>query len=223
MSLFVLDKELLFPPANLAEPDGLLAIGGDLLPERLLLAYRSGIFPWYEGEHILWWCPDPRFVLFPGELKVSKSMERSLNHKDPAHPAGGFEFTINKAFKEVIHCCKEIKRPGQDGTWISDEVEKAYYKMHELGHAHSAETWKEGELVGGLYGIKLGKIFFGESMFSKMSNASRFAFIQYVRQLKKEGIELIDCQVYTQYLESFGARMIPRSEFLKLLKELVEC
>lgn len=214
MPLFALDNELIFPPADLAEPDGLLAIGGDLSPERLLLAYRNGIFPWYEGEHILWWCPDPRFVLFPDELKVNKSMEKLLNKNE-------FEFTINKAFKEVIYLCKEIKRPGQNGTWITDEVEKAYYKMHELGHAHSAEVWKEGKLVGGLYGIKLGKVFFGESMFSKMSNASRFAFIKYVKQLKQEGIQLIDCQVYTKYLESFGARMIERKEFIKLIKGLV--
>jgi len=210
MPLFALDKELVFPPVHLAEPDGLLAMGGDLSAERLLLAYRNGIFPWYEGEHILWWCPDPRFVLFPDELKVSKSIKTMLNKNQ-------FEFTINKAFAQVIHHCKEIKRPGQQGTWITDEVEKAYCKMHELGHAHSAEVWKAGELVGGLYGIKLGKAFFGESMFSKASNASKYAFIKYVQQLTKEGIELIDCQVYTEYLESLGARMIQRKEFLRLL------
>lgn len=214
MSLFVLDKELLFPPVHLAEPDGLLAIGGDLSQERLLLAYRSGIFPWYEGEHILWWCPDPRFVLFPDELKVSKNIKPLLN-------SNAFDFTTNKAFDQVIHHCKETKRPGQQGTWITDEVEKAYSKLHELGYAHSAEVWKNGELVGGLYGIKLGKVFFGESMFSKISNASRFAFIKYIRQLKEEGIELIDCQVYTDYLESFGARMIDRKEFTKLITQLI--
>jgi leucyl/phenylalanyl-tRNA---protein transferase len=220
MPIFALDTELVFPPVHLAEPDGLLAIGGDLLPERLLLAYRSGIFPWYEGEHILWWCPDPRFVLFPKELKISKSIKPLLNSNAPARPAGGFDFTINKAFDQVIHHCKETKRPGQQGTWITDEVEKAYCKLHELGYAHSAEVWKNGELVGGLYGIRLGKVFFGESMFSKVSNASRFAFIRYVQQLKEEGIELIDCQVYTEYLESFGARMINRKEFIKLIKVL---
>lgn len=214
MSLFALDKELLFPPVNLAEPDGLLAIGGDLSPERLLIAYRNGIFPWYEGEHILWWSPDPRFVLFPDELKFSKSMKPLLNKNV-------FEFTTNKAFKQVIHHCKETIRPGQQGTWITDEVEKAFCKMHELGFAHSAEAWTNDELVGGLYGIKIGKVFFGESMFSNESNASRFAFIKYVQQLKKEGIELIDCQVYTEYLESFGARMIDRKEFIKLIKQLI--
>jgi leucyl/phenylalanyl-tRNA---protein transferase len=215
MSLFALDKELLFPPVHLAEPDGLLAIGGDLSPERLLLAYRSGIFPWYEGEHILWWCPDPRFVLFPAELKLSKAIRPLLKRNE-------FEFTTNKAFSLVIHNCKETKRPGQSGTWITDEVEKAYCKLHELGYAHSAEVWQDGKLVGGLYGIKLGKVFFGESMFSKTSNASRFAFIKYVQQLKEEGIELIDCQVYTEYLESFGARMIDRKEFTEMIKELIK-
>ena len=213
MPLFVLDKELLFPPVHLAEPDGLLAMGGDLSPERLLLAYRNGIFPWYEGEHILWWAPDPRFVLFPEELKISKSIRPLLNKNE-------FEFTVNKAFTSVIHQCKKITRPGQDGTWITNEVEKAYTKMHELGYAYSAEVWKDNELVGGLYGIKLGKVFFGESMFSKVSNASRYAFITYVQQLKKEGIRLIDCQVYTEYLESMGARMIPGKTFTSLLKEL---
>lgn len=214
MPLFVLDKTLYFPPVHFAEHDGLLAMGGDLSPERLLLAYRNGIFPWYEEEPILWWSPDPRFVLFPSELKINKSIKPLLKRNE-------FDFTINKAFKAVIVQCKKIDRPGQDGTWITDEVEKAYLKMHELGHAHSAEVWKDGELVGGFYGIKLGKVFFGESMFSKVSNASRYAFIKYIEQLKKEGIELIDCQVYTEYLESFGARMIEGKEFTGLLKKLI--
>lgn len=214
MSLFILDKELSFPPVHLSEPDGLLAIGGDLSPERLLLAYRNGIFPWYEGEHILWWCPDPRFVLFPDELKVSKSMQALIKKN-------GFDFTINRAFAEVIHNCKNTKRLGQRGTWITDEVEKAYNEMHRLGHAYSAEAWKDGKLAGGLYGIKLGKVFFGESMFSKQSNASKFAFIKFVKQLKEDGIELIDCQVYTEHLESLGARMISRNDFIKYLKLLI--
>lgn len=214
MPLFVLDTKLYFPPAHLAERDGLLAMGGDLTPERLLLAYRNGIFPWYEEEPILWWSPNPRFVLFPEELKISKSIKPLLNRNE-------FDFTINKAFNEVIAYCKQIHRPGQYGTWITDEVEKAYLKMHKLGHAHSAEVWKNDELVGGFYGVKLGKVFFGESMFSKVSNASRYAFIKYVEQLKQEGIELIDCQVYTEYLESFGARMITGKEFTSLLKKLI--
>jgi leucyl/phenylalanyl-tRNA--protein transferase len=214
MSLWILENELMFPPVETAEPDGLLAIGGDLSPERLLLAYKSGIFPWYEGEHILWWSPNPRFVLFPDELKKNKSAESLLKKKQ-------LDFTINKAFGDVIHECKKIPRPGQDGTWITDEVEKAYHAMHKLGHAHSAEVWDDGQLVGGLYGIRLGKVFFGESMFSLITNASKIAFTLYVQQLKKEGIELIDCQVYTKYLESFGARMIPRKEFIQRLRSLI--
>jgi leucyl/phenylalanyl-tRNA--protein transferase len=214
MALFVLDKELAFPPVDLAGPDGLLAMGGDLSPERLLLAYRSGIFPWYEGEPILWWCPDPRFILFPDELKVSKNMKPLLKKNE-------FEFSINKAFPEVIHHCKKIVRPGQEGTWITDEVENAFIKMFELGYAHSAEVWKDGELAGGLYGIKLGKVFFGESMFSRQSNASRFAFIRYVQHLQQEGIQLIDCQIYTEYLESLGATMILRKDFIKVLDKLI--
>ena len=214
MPLFVLDKTLYFPPVNLAEPDGLLAMGGDLAPERLLLAYRNGIFPWFDEEPILWWSPAPRFILFPGELKISKSIKPLLNRNE-------FDFTINKAFKEVILQCKIIGRPGQYGTWITDEVEKAFLKMHQLGYAHSAEVWQNEELIGGFYGIKLGKVFFGESMFSKISNASRYAFIKYVEFLKQEGIELIDCQVYTEYLESFGARMITGKEFSNLLKQLI--
>ena len=221
MPLFVLDKELVFPPVHLAEPDGLLAMGGDLSPERLLLAYRNGIFPWYEGEPILWWSTNPRFILIPDELKVTKTSKKLLKKNEPVRLAGGFTFTINKAFAKVIHHCKEIKRVGQEGTWITDEVEKAYVKLHELGYAHSAEVWKEGELVGGVYGIKLGKVFFGESMFSKVSNASRFGFITYVQQLKEEGIELIDCQVYTEYLESLGAKMVDRKDFLVQLKKMI--
>ena len=215
MSLFILDKDIHFPPVHLAEPDGLLAIGGDLSPARLLEAYRHGIFPWYEGDHILWWCPDPRFVLFPEELKIARSMKPLLNRQ-------AFRFTTNTAFAEVIHQCKNSHRPGQDGTWITDEVEKAYIKLHELGYAHSAEVWKDGSLAGGLYGIRLGNVFFGESMFSKVSNASRYAFIQYTEQLKQEGVSLIDCQVHTGYLESMGARMIPGKEFDRLLQNLVE-
>lgn len=213
MSLWVLNKELSFPPVDTAEPDGLLAIGGDLSEKRLLLAYNKGIFPWYSGDHILWWCPDPRFVLYPEDLKVSKSMKQLLKKNE-------FEFTVNKDFEQVINNCKTINRKGQEGTWITDEVKKAYTLLHKKGFAHSAEVWKEGKLVGGLYGIRLGKIFFGESMFSKESNASKYAFINYVQQLRSEGVALIDCQVYTEHLESLGARMIPRKEFINLVNEL---
>jgi leucyl/phenylalanyl-tRNA---protein transferase len=214
MPLFALDNDLVFPPVHLAEPDGLLAMGGDLSPERLLLAYRRGIFPWYEGDCILWWCPDPRFVLFPDELKINKTIREMLGSRR-------FEFTINKAFKDVIRKCKEIKRTGQMGTWITDEIENAYCNMHGLGYAHSAELWQNGELVGGLYGLRLGSVFFGESMFSAVSNASRYAFVCYVQQLQAEGTRLIDCQVYTPYLESMGARMIGREIFCDKLSQLI--
>ena len=214
MSVFVLDTQLRFPPVHLAERDGLLAIGGDLSTERLLLAYRNGIFPWYEGDHILWWSPEPRFILLPDEIHISKSM-KSVLKKDP------FEFSINHAFKEVIRQCKIIKRHDQGGTWITDEVEKAYTRLFEQGYAHSAETWLNGKLAGGLYGIRMGKVFFGESMFSIETNASKYAFIKYAGLLQKEGVELIDCQVYTPHLESLGARMISRKEFIRRLDKLI--
>ena len=214
MSLFILNNELLFPPVELSEPDGLLAVGGDLSTERLLLAYRLGIFPWYEGQHILWWCPDPRFVLFPGELRESKSMKQ-------LYKRNAFEFRTDTAFTQVISNCKTIARRGQESTWITEEVKAAYTRLHVAGYAHSAETYLEGQLVGGLYGVRLGKVFFGESMFSKSSNASKYAFIRYVQQLRAEGVELIDCQVYTEHLESLGAKMIARLDFLSLLEKLI--
>lgn len=214
MAVFALNNQLIFPPVHMAEPDGLLAMGGDLSVERLLLAYKSGIFPWYDGDVPLWWCPDPRFVLFPGEIKISKSMQQVARK-------GNFRFSINEAFAEVIHNCKTSFRPGQEGTWITEAVEAAYTKLHQLGYAHSAETWENGVLVGGLYGIKLGNVFFGESMFSKVSNASKFAFISYTQQLAAEGIQLIDCQVYTPHLESLGAVMISREDFIDQLAALL--
>jgi leucyl/phenylalanyl-tRNA--protein transferase len=215
MPLFALDKEIIFPPVHLAEPDGLLAVGGDLSTERLLLAYRQGIFPWYEGQHILWWCPNPRFILTPSTLKVSKSMKQLLKRHT-------FTFTTNKAFTEVINNCKNVDRPGQSGTWITSQMKEAYIRLHKLGFAHSAEVWQGDELVGGLYGIRLGKVFFGESMFSKVSNASKYAFISLVQQLEQEDVQLIDCQVYTEHLESLGAHMITREDFVQLLQMLIE-
>ncbi|MEO5594162.1 MAG: leucyl/phenylalanyl-tRNA--protein transferase [Chitinophagaceae bacterium] len=214
MPLFALNKELFFPPVQFSEPDGLLAMGGDLSTERLLLAYRSGIFPWFDGNTPLWWCPDPRFVLFPQELKVSKSMKQLIKRQ-------AFEFTIDKAFAEVISNCKTSPRKDQEGTWITDEVKTAYIRLHQLGYAHSAEAWVNGELAGGCYGIRIGHVFFGESMFSKTANASKYAFINYVETLQKENIELIDCQVYTPHLESLGARMIDREKFIGLLEKLI--
>lgn len=189
-------------------------MGGSLTTERLLDAYRKGIFPWYNGDVPLWWSPDPRFILLPEELKVSKSMQSLLRKQS-------FDFTINNNFPEVIRNCQQASRKDQNGTWITTEVERAYTQLHTLGHAHSAEAWQNGELVGGLYGLRIGHVFFGESMFSKVSNASKYAFIRYVQQLRSEGVQLIDCQVYTEHLESLGARMIPRTEFIDLLQALL--
>jgi leucyl/phenylalanyl-tRNA--protein transferase len=213
MPLIALNETIQFPPADMADEDGLLAIGGDLSIERLMHAYRSGIFPWYENKYILWWCPDPRFVLFPAELKISSSMKQLLKKQ-------AFEFSVNSDFDGVISQCKAISRRGQDGTWITEEMRKAYNDLHRAGFAQSAEVRLNGELVGGLYGIRLGKMFYGESMFSRHSNASKYAFIRYVELLKSEGVGLIDCQVYTSHLESLGARMIPRTKFLNLVAQL---
>lgn len=201
-----------FPSQSLADEDGLLAIGGDLSRERLMLAYRNGIFPWYEDNYILWWCPDPRFILVPDEINVSSSMKQVIKKKE-------FEFAVNRNFNQVIRSCKTVQRSGQDGTWITEDMRRAYEDLHAQGIAHSAEAWRNGNLVGGLYGIRIGNVFFGESMFSTESNASKFAFIEYVRQLQREGVKLIDCQVYTRHLESLGARMIPRTEFLAMIQQ----
>ena len=206
---------MVFPPPESADDDGLLAIGGDLSEERLLLAYRQGIFPWYnEDEPISWWFPNPRFVLFPGELNISRSMRTVINN-------GSFQFTIDKSFDTVISNCRNVFRKDQSGTWLSPDIIGAYTRLHNLGYAHSAEAWHKGELAGGLYGVLIGKVFFGESMFSKKNNASKFAFIKYVTHLHKQGIQLIDCQVYTPHLESLGARMISKSDFSALLKRLI--
>ncbi|TKK69201.1 leucyl/phenylalanyl-tRNA--protein transferase [Ilyomonas limi] len=215
MPLHILDSRIWFPPVNDALEDGLLAIGGDLSVARLLLAYRQGIFPWYDGDVPLWWSPDPRFVLYPHNLRISKSMKQLLKQQK-------FHFTINTAFEQVIKQCMLIERPGQGGTWINEDVIEAYTTLHYQGFAHSAEVWQDEQLVGGLYGIRLSNLFFGESMFSLQSNASKYAFISYVQQLIKEGVILIDCQVYTQHLESLGAGMISREAFIKVLKENVQ-
>lgn len=212
MPIAVLTDKLWFPPADKAAADGLLAIGGDLKPERLLLAYRSGIFPWFnEDEPPLWWCPDPRCVILPDELYISKSMRQLLKQN-------AFTVTVNKTFADVIHLCAETRQQ-REGTWITDEIKEAYGTLHRSGYAVSVEAWQNEELVGGLYGIRMGKLFFGESMFSKVSNASKYAFISYVQQLKNEGVLLIDCQIYTAHLESLGARMIPRKEFLEIVQQ----
>lgn len=210
MPIFALNHEYIFPPVHLANADGLLAIGGDLDQERLILAYRHGIFPWYSELPVLWWSPDPRLVLFPDELTVSKSMKKFMRKNT-------FHFTINTAFEKVIHSCKTVYRPTQQGTWITDELEAAFVKLHADGYAQSGEAWLEDELVGGIYGLRIGNIFFAESMFSLETNASKFALVNFVQQLQKNGVALIDCQVYSSHLASLGAREISRSDFTKFL------
>ena len=202
-----LNENIWFPNVNEASPEGILAIGGDLSVDRLVLAYKSGIFPWFEtNQPILWWSPDPRFVLFPEKLKVSKSMKQVLRHKD-------YRVTVNKAFKDVINECSKVKRNGQNDTWITNNMIKAYLKLHELGYAKSVEVWREGVLVAGLYGVDLGNgVFCGESMFTKESNASKVGFIKFIQNTN---YKLIDCQVYTSHLESLGAEAISRDDFLK--------
>jgi leucyl/phenylalanyl-tRNA--protein transferase len=207
-----LTKELVFPPVSEANKDGFLAIGGDLSPERLLLAYKSGIFPWFEpGDPILWWSPNPRMVLFLDEVVVSKSMRNILNRN-------AFKVTFNQDFRGVISNCQKIKREGQHGTWITNEMIEAYCKLNELGIAKSVEVWQDNELVGGLYGVDLGTIFCGESMFSKVPNASKVAFIHWSRYLKANNYKLLDCQIYNPHLESLGCREIARAEFITILK-----
>jgi len=211
MPVFRLTKAILFPPCHYAEPDGLLAIGGDLSVERLLQAYSLGIFPWYsEDTPILWWSPDPRLVLFPKELRIAKSLKRVLKK-------GIFQVTMDRAFREVMERCAMVRRGKGEGTWIMPEMIEAYCRLHQMGYAHSVESWYEGELVGGLYGVTLGRIFFGESMFTEKTDASKVAFVHLVQLLDQWDFELIDCQVTTSHLQSFGAREIARSDFLARL------
>ena len=202
-----------FPAVEEASQEGLLAVGGGLSPQRLLDAYSRGIFPWYDSSQpVLWWSPDPRMVLFPENLKISKSMKQLLKK-------GVFQVTFDKAFSEVVEQCATIKRDGQNGTWITPEMKQAYLQLHEMGVARSVEVWQEEQLVGGLYGIYLKekRIFCGESMFAKVSNASKYGFIHLIQRLQEEDLRIIDCQIYTPHLESLGAEEIPRSEFLEFL------
>ncbi len=211
MPIFRLDDEIIFPPARLAEDSGVLAVGGDLSPRRLIEAYRNGIFPWYsEGDPVIWWSPDPRFVLYPKELKVSRTMRQTLSRKV-------FEITLDKNFREVVEGCRgsEARR---NNTWITDEMVDAYCMLHRLGYAHSVEAYQGGRLVGGLYGVSLGKCFFGESMYFTVSNASKAALIVLVRMLEKRGFLFVDCQVHTEHLETLGARYVPRDEYLAELE-----
>ncbi|MFA9190463.1 leucyl/phenylalanyl-tRNA--protein transferase [Flavobacterium sp. FZUC8N2.13] len=213
--MFYLSEDLFFPSVHLAHSSGIIGIGGDLSPERLQLAYKSGIFPWFEdAEPITWWSPNPRMVLFLDELIVSKSMRNILNRNI-------FKVTFNQNFREVISNCQNVKRDGQNGTWITNDMIEAYCKLHELGIAKSVEVWQDDILVGGLYGVDLGHVFCGESMFSLVSNASKVAFIALVNQLKKENYKLLDCQVYNSHLESLGCREIEREEFMAILKNSI--
>ena len=213
MPVFRLTESLAFPPPHYAEPDGLLAIGGDLSPKRLLLAYGLGIFPWYsETTPLLWWSPNPRLVLFPDEFKISASLRRVLKKKV-------FTVTTDKCFREVMEQCAGVPRRFGEGTWITAEMLEAYCELHRIGYAHSVETWQAGELVGGLYGVALGRVFFGESMFMRKTDASKVALVYLMNLLRRLGFELVDCQVTTAHLQSLGAREIPRKEFLDLLAE----
>ena len=211
--VYLSPNEISFPdPQFLESESGLMAIGGDLSPERLLFAYQLGLFPWFnEGEEILWWCPNPRFVIFPNQLKVSKSMRKILRDEV-------FTFTENQCFRRVMEECKNVYRKDQDGTWISNELINSFEILHQNGIAKSVEVWQNNELVGGFYGVQIGKVFCGESMFSKVSNASKAGFINFV-QKNSEELQLIDCQIHTEHLESLGATMIPKLDYLKILKE----
>ncbi|MDA9213177.1 leucyl/phenylalanyl-tRNA--protein transferase [Flavobacteriaceae bacterium] len=206
-----LSSEHIFPSALSANNDGVVAIGGDLDPKRILKAYKQGIFPWFESDdYLVWWSPDPRMVLFPEKLRISKSTKKVL--KD-----ANFKVTFNQSFDEVVDCCAKVKRFGQNGTWITEGLKKAYNLLHKEGHAFSVEVWKDFELVGGLYGIDLGDIFCGESMFSKENNASKIGFIHLIKELSKNGYKLIDCQVPSAHMKSLGAEEISRQQFLNFL------
>jgi len=216
MAISFIQEKLEFPSVQNALADGLLAIGGDLTKERMLLAYRSGIFPWFsEEDPILWWAPDPRFVLFPEYLKISKSMKQLFNKN-------AFEVSLDRDFSSVLANCANIKRYGQKGTWITPDMIDAYQTLFDEGWAHSVEVWKGDDLVGGLFGVAIGKMFFGESMFSKVSNASKYGFIELVQWLEKNGFDLIDCQLHTAHLGSLGAVHISRDEYMQQIEDSID-
>ena len=211
MPIYRLSNDLVFPHPSLSEEDGLLAIEGDLSPQRLLLAYSNGIFPWFsDDEPILWWSPDPRFVLYPKDIRISHSMKKLLKKNT-------YRISFDTCFRDVISNCSTLRK--ETGTWITDEMIEAYCKLHELGYAHCVETWYQDKLVGGLYGVSIGKCFFGESMFSTMDNASKIAFITLSKALEEKGFVVIDCQVHTAHLESLGAVYISRENFLELVEK----
>ncbi len=214
--VFLLTEDHVFPDPKLAEEDGLLAVGGDLSAERILLAYRQGIFPWFSGEEpILWWSPDPRLILFPEKLRISKSLQQTLR-------SGKFRISFDACFDQVIAQCAHTERKEQSGTWISKGMKNAYQHLHELGHAHSVEAWYGTVLVGGLYGLSIGKVFFGESMFHKLRDASKVCLVALVEKLLRDSFTLIDCQVTTMHLVSMGAQEISREQYLSLLKEGIQ-
>ncbi len=216
MPVFYLTEETIFPPPEYADEDGLLAVGGDLSVERLLTAYRMGIFPWYsEGSPVLWWSPDPRPILIPNELRVSRSLRQTIKK-------GIFQVSMDKAFEEVILACRDVHLRKDGDTWLTKDMIRAYIRLHHEGYAHSVETWKDGELVGGLYGVSLGAAFFGESMFRRINDASKVAFVALVFQLKRWNFHFIDCQVRTEHMIRFGAKEIPREEFLRMLEEALK-
>jgi leucyl/phenylalanyl-tRNA--protein transferase len=216
MPVYQLSDDLIFPSPYLASREGLLAIGGDLSPKRLLLAYGNGIFPWYsEGEPILWWSPDPRLVLYPAELKVSRSLKKVLKQDI-------FEVTLDRAFQDVIAECARVRLENHEGTWIVDDMVQAYCRLHESGFAHSIEAWHDNRLAGGLYGVSLGKCFFGESMFTRITNASKVALVALVEHLQQLNFDFIDCQITTAHLTRFGAREISRSNYLDELSEALK-
>ncbi len=211
MPVYQLSEDLVFPSPHLASKEGLLAVGGDLTRSRLLLAYSLGIFPWYsENEPILWWSPDPRLVLYPDELKISRSLSKVIKK-------GAYTVTVDRAFEQVISECARVRLENQEGTWIVDEMVKAYCDLHESGFAHSVEAWEGDHLAGGLYGVSLGRSFFGESMFTRISNASKVAFVSLVQHLRSLDFALIDCQVTTGHLTRFGAREVSRARYLEEL------
>ena len=216
MPVFLLSDKIEFPPPYLASKAGLLAVGGDLSPDRLLLAYRMGIFPWYsDGEPLLWWSPDPRLVLYPEEIRISKTLKKIIKQDK-------FHLTIDTAFDQVINACAQIRIEKNEGTWIVQEMIDAYCRLHDAGFAHSVEAWYQGELAGGIYGVSLGKCFFGESMFSRISNASNITLVKLVEYLNTLSFDMLDCQITTEHLIRFGAREIQRDVFLKQLEQSLE-
>ncbi len=216
MPVYALNKEIIFPDPNLADEQGLLAIGGDLTPERLVLAYANGIFPWYsDNDPIMWWSPDPRMVLYPADFKISKSFQQTLRNSS-------FEVKFDTNFKNVIDKCAKVPRYGEDGTWITDDMKKAYIDLHRIGFAHSVETYRNGKLVGGLYGVSLGRAFFGESMFHLERDASKVALYYLVERVKEWKFRFIDAQIETDHLQSLGAISISRANYLNILKEVIK-